>query len=251
MKPSEKGEAITESSEIEPAWEYPKSKVEAEKVIADERGPVPAVILRIAGVYDDDCRAVPIAQQIDRIYQKSFESFVFPGDASHGQAFVHLADLIDLLVRTIARRRQLAPHEVFLVAEPDVVSYGELQDRLGELIHGEEWPTIRIPKAVAKAGAWAEEKLGGEGKDRPFIKPWMIDLADDHYPIDITHAKEKLGWEPRHRLGDALPEMISRLKRDPRKWYELNGLAVPKQIPAKDTRTPEHVFVDMFNSDSR
>jgi nucleoside-diphosphate-sugar epimerase len=81
LKPSETGEALTESSELEPAWEYPKSKVEAEKVIADERGSVPAVILRIAGVYDEDCHAVPIAQQIDRIYRKNLESYLLAGES--------------------------------------------------------------------------------------------------------------------------------------------------------------------------
>ncbi len=47
--------------------------------------------------------------------------------------------------------------EVFLVAEPDVMSYEELQDRIGKLLHGSEWPTIRIPKSTAKgrdAGKW-------------------------------------------------------------------------------------------------
>jgi hypothetical protein len=31
------------------------------------------------------------------------------------------------------------------------MSYAALLDRLGGLIHGKDWPTIRIPKAVAKA----------------------------------------------------------------------------------------------------
>jgi hypothetical protein len=42
------------------------------------------------------------------------------------------------------------------------MSYAELQDCIGELVHGEGWPTIRILKIVAKAGAWAQEKLLGE-----------------------------------------------------------------------------------------
>jgi hypothetical protein len=107
-----------------------------------------------------------------------------------------------------------------------VMSYAELQDRLGELIHGKEWPTIRIPKVMAKAGAWAKEKIAGE--EETFIKPWMVDLADAHYPVAIGHARERLGWEPKHRLRDTLPEMIRRLKLDPRKWYEMNGLSWPE-----------------------
>jgi nucleoside-diphosphate-sugar epimerase len=101
------------------------------------------------------------------------------------------------------------------------MSYAELQDCIGELVHGEDWPTIRIPKLVAKAGAWAQEKLLGE---ETFIKPWMVDLADTHYPVEIERARKRLGWEPKHRLRGTLKEMIARLKRDAEKWYRTNKL---------------------------
>jgi hypothetical protein len=103
------------------------------------------------------------------------------------------------------------------------MNYGELQDRIGELVHGKEWTTIRIPKFVAKAGAYAKDKLASDD-DEQFIKPWMIDLADQNLPVDIGRARSKPGWEPRHRLRETLPAMIAGLKRDPRKWYETNGL---------------------------
>jgi nucleoside-diphosphate-sugar epimerase len=70
MKPVEVGEQISEGSPTEAAWDYPKSKLQAEDVIQQDRGTIPAVVLRIAGVYDEDCRSIPIAQQISRIYQK-------------------------------------------------------------------------------------------------------------------------------------------------------------------------------------
>jgi nucleoside-diphosphate-sugar epimerase len=230
MKPAEdEAEVITESSPIDPAWDYPRSKLEAEKVIREERGPIPAVILRVAGVYDVDTRVVPIAQQMRRIYERQFESYFFPGDATRGQAFVHLDDLIACIRLTSARRHQLGPYEVFLVAEPDVMSYAELQDRLGELIHGKEWPTIRVPKPMAKAGAWVQDKLAGD--DEAFIKPWMIDLADDHYPIAIGHARRTLGWNPQHRLRTTLPQMVARLKRDPGGWYRVNKMKAPDPLP--------------------
>jgi nucleoside-diphosphate-sugar epimerase len=230
MKPSEDDEVITESSPVEPAWDYPRSKLEAETIVRAERGRIPTVILRLSGVYDEDTHVVPIAQQMSRIYEKEFESYFFPGDATRGQAFVHLEDTVACIQKTIERRHQLGPYEVFLIAEPDLMSYAELQEQLGELIHGEEWPTIRIPKTVAKAGAWVQGKLASE-KDEAFIKPWMIDLADDHYPIAIDRAREKLGWQAVHRLRTTLPEMVSRLKRDPEAWYRTNKLKAPKTLP--------------------
>ena len=229
MKPVAEGEVITEASPVESTWDYPASKIKAEEVIAKERHEISVVVLRIAGVYDEDCHSIPIAQQISRIYQKTFESYFFPGNASHGQAFVHLDDLVDCFRKCIERRRQLGSHELLLIAEPEVLSYAELQDRLGELLHGKEWPTIRIPKVAAKAGAWVQEKMAGE-EEETFIKPWMIDLADAHYPVQIDLARQRLGWEPEHRLRDTLDEMVRRLRRDPHGWYERNGLPVPDKV---------------------
>jgi nucleoside-diphosphate-sugar epimerase len=233
MAPDEEGHSISELSPTQAKWAYPQSKLRAEEVIRTEHGDIPYVILRIAGVYDEQCHSLPVSQQIARIYEKQLESFVFPGDASHGQALVHLNDLADCIQKVLERRQHLGGEELFLIAEPDVMSYDELQDRIGELIHGKEWPTIRIPKIVAKAGAYVQQKLGSD-EEQPFIKPWMIDLADDHYAANIAHARVQLDWEPRHRLRETLPAMIEFLKRDPHGFYKVNGLPLSEAVAAGD-----------------
>ena len=224
MEPADEGEALTEQSPIEGEWDYPQSKIAAEQVIRDEHGDIPAVILRIAGVYDEDGNSIPITQQIKRIYEEQFESYFFPGDPSHGQPFIHVEDLTECFVRVIELRGQVAPLEVFLIAEDDLMSYEELQNRIGLLIHGERWRTIQIPKTVAKAGAWVQDKLSPK---ETFIKPWMVDLADDHYPVDIARATERLGWRPKHSLRQTLPEMIARLDSNADRWYRTNKLGEP------------------------
>jgi nucleoside-diphosphate-sugar epimerase len=180
----------------------------------------------VAGVYDEAGHSIPIAQQISRIHQKQLESYLFPGDAGRGQAFVHLDDLVQAFLKTIARRGALPPFEVLLIAEPDVMSYEELQDRIGLRIHGDEWPTIRIPKAVAKVGAWVQDRIASE--DEPaFIKPWMVDLADQHYPVEIERARRALGWEPRRRLRETIDTIVDGLLDDSAAWYRTNGLPPP------------------------
>ncbi|MBI3117635.1 MAG: NAD(P)-dependent oxidoreductase [Candidatus Hydrogenedentes bacterium] len=225
MQPAEEEQGpITEVSPTSAAWAYPESKLRAEEALRDERDGIPVVILRIAGVYDEEGHSLPLGQQIKRIHEKSIESFLFPGDKSHGQPFVHLDDLVDCFHKVITRRQALQPFELFLVAEPDIMSYEELQEELGRLIHGHEWPAIRIPKSVAKAGAAARKKLS---KEEQFIKPWMIDLADAHYPVDIQRAHERLGWNPHHRLRGTLGAIVENLTRDPERWYKQNGLTPP------------------------
>lgn len=218
---------ITEDDPLEGNWDYPRSKIETEKVIHENRGSIPAVMLRIAGVYTDECRSIPLAHQIQRIREEMLTSHVFPGDTSKGQAFVHIEDLVDAVVRTVRKREELPVETAILIGEPETPGYDELQRTLGQLIHGQsEWTTEQIPKAVAKSGAWVQDKV--PGIEEPFIKPWMIDLADDHYELDISRAKELLGWEPKHRLIDTLPKMVETMKSDPAAWYEKHDLDPPE-----------------------
>jgi hypothetical protein len=58
----------------------------------------------------------------------------------------------------------------------------------------------------------------------PFIKPWMIDLAGDHYALDISRARELLGWSPRHSLRETRPQMATALRTDPEGFHRLNKL---------------------------
>jgi nucleoside-diphosphate-sugar epimerase len=176
MRPAEPGAMLTESSPTQAEWDYPQSKLATEALLEQQRGKIPVLILRLAGVYDEQGHSIPIAQQIRRIYEKEMESYFFPGNADLGQSFVHGEDAVDCLVRAIERRLLLQPYEVLLIGKPDVMSYGELQERIGVSLHGTAWPTICIPKALAKAGAWVQEKLSGD--EETFIKPWMVDLAD-------------------------------------------------------------------------
>lgn len=237
--PAEPGRFINEDSAIEPKWDYPKSKVATEKLILQNRGNMPAVLLRIAGVYDDCGHSIPLAHQMQRIYERTITSKVFPGDISRGQSFVHLEDLVDAIEKAVERRKRLPQEQVVLIGEPETLSYEELQRQLGRLIHDEEWETTSISKSVAKTGAWLEDHIPfGE---EAFIKPWMIDLADDHYALDISRARKMLGWKPKQSLRDTLPKMVQALKADPVKWYEENKLGTaPPHARQEDNHAPRH-----------
>lgn len=218
-KPTEPGNKLDEDSPVEANWGYPESKINTEELIKENNKNIDTVFLRIAGVYSDEGNSVPISQQIRRIYEKELVSHFYSGDTSHGDVFVHMDDVLDAIVRTVDRRNKL-PHEIALnIGEPVTPTYQELQDKIGKLIHGEKWETYEMPKPLAKAGAWMQNQLGDA-----FIKPWMIDRADDHYELDISRAKEYLGWEPKHRLMDTLPGIVESLKRDPEQWYKNNNL---------------------------
>jgi len=224
MDSVEVGKKITEQSPTHAEWAYPQSKLETEKLLHAEHSDIPVLVLRIAGVYDEQGHSLPVANQIQRIYEKQMESYFFPGDEDCGQSFVHLEDLTACVVGAVERRNQLPPFKTLLIGEEDVMSYEELQDAIGQKLHGKEWPTIRIPAAVAKAGAWVKQKMASSEAEEPFIKPWMVDLADQNYPVDATEAKQCLGWSPKHTLRKTLPQILTYLKDNPAEFYQINKL---------------------------
>lgn len=216
-----KGQRINEDSPLDPPWAYPRSKAETEELIARERGGIKTVILRLAGVYDEDCRAAFIAQQIARIFERRPTAYLFAGDITAGQPYLHKDDLVDAMVRTVDRRADLPDQTVLLIGEEETPAYDEMQKRIGRLVHDEEWRTLALPKGLTKAGSWVQTELLDQDTE---IKSWMIENSDDHYEIDTSRARELLGWRPRHSLTGTLPEMIRRLKADPTDWYERNKL---------------------------
>lgn len=227
------GLPINEAHPLEPKWPYPESKVAAENAVRASHGDMPFVILRLAGVYTDWCEVPSLSTQIQRIYERQLQSHVFPGDPSHGQSFVHIDDVARAFRLTIERRSQIPENLSLLIGEPSTESYEGLQNLMGQLIHGSPWVTHQVPKSVAVAGAWLQNKMEDvipDSIDRgiePFVKPFMVALSDDHFELDISCAKELLNWQPQHTLRETLPGMIDHLKQDPAAWYRRNKLALP------------------------
>lgn len=223
--PCKVGETLTEDSPLLPKWEYPRSKVETEALIRQLHGEIPSVTLRIAGVYDDHCHSIPLSHQLARIYENQMESHLFAGNTTHGASYLHMDDLIDALWLCVQRRKQLPAETVLLLGEPTTLSYEEIQNGMSLLLYKKEWTTLRVPKAVAKVGAWVQNHL--PFMKESFIKPWMMNVADDHYALDISRAKQLLGWEPKRKLKESMPRWIEELKCDPIAWYDENKLKPP------------------------
>lgn len=220
--PCRPGQKINEDSPIQPRWAYPESKVKTEKVIHEERGDIPTLILRISGVYDDECHSIPISQQIQRIYENQMNAHLFAGDVTHGSDYMHLDDLVSAIVQGVKMRKELPAELTLLIGEGKTLSYDYLQRRISSLLFNKEFQTHSLSKTLAKFGAWVENHT--PFMEQEFIQPWMISIADDHYDLDISRAKQILKWTPQHALDKSLPIMINSLKNDPIAWYKKNGL---------------------------
>jgi len=221
---------ITEESPVNPKWDYPQSKVDTEKILRSKRGKISVMNLRIAGVYSNEGDSIPITNQIQRIYENQLTSHFYPGKFDRGNPYVHLDDLIAGLIKAIEKRKELSGMTTINLGEPETMSFIELQNEIARLLFNKEWKTYKIPKFVAKTGAWVQGLFGDS-----FIKPWMVDLTDDHMELDISRANKMLDWEPKHRLSTTLPKIIDNLKSDPQKWYKENDLKPPSDLKEKQS----------------
>ena len=219
---------ITEESPVNPKWDYPQSKVDTEKILRSKRGDIPVMNLRIAGVYSDEGDSIPITNQIQRIYENQLTSHFYPGKFDRGNPYVHLDDLITGLIKAIEKRKEFSGMTTINLGEPETMSFIELQNEIARLLFNKEWKTYKIPKFVAKTGAWVQDLFGDS-----FIKPWMVDLTDEHMQLDISRANKLLDWEPKHRLKKSLPKIIDNLKDHPVKWYKENDLKLPSKLKGK------------------
>ncbi|MGH9153984.1 MAG: NAD-dependent epimerase/dehydratase family protein [Acidimicrobiales bacterium] len=226
-RPARVGQRIDERWPLGPTWPYPASKAATEQVIRARRGGIPAVLVRMAGVYDDVGHAPPLANQIRRIWERRPTSHLFPASAATVTPYLHIADLIDAMVAVVEHRRELPEETAILVGEEDAPSFAELQHLIADALHGEPWRTVRVPKLLAKAGAWLQDIVPLVGD--PFLKPWIVERTSDHYALDTTTARTLLGWRAKRSLRDGIPVIAAALKNDPERWYRANGLASPRR----------------------
>jgi nucleoside-diphosphate-sugar epimerase len=227
-KSTKPGEKISEGSLLDGNWAYPQSKIETEEVIRQYSKNIPTVVMRIAGVYDDDCHSIPISNQIQRIYEKSFTAHFFPGNLNCGASFLHMEDLVDLLEKAVDMRNDIPKKVTVLVGEDHTLSTKAIQNTISRNLFGKKIWMIRVPKVFAWIGAFFLCHIPFMAK--PFIRPWMIFLADEHYELNISKAKKLFNWKPTHCLEDCLPTMCKDLQKNPVSWYIKNGLKMPKHL---------------------
>jgi nucleoside-diphosphate-sugar epimerase len=136
-----------------------------------------------------------------------------------------------MMICAIEKKDQLPPELILVIGEDRTASYQTLQNRISEILNHKDFEVFRVPKWVAKEGAELQKHLPFVTDD--FIQPWMIDIADDHYALDITRARKTIDWNPKHFVLDDLPTMMELLKKDPLAWYKTNELKPPKWLLAK------------------
>ena len=248
LTPAMPGQRQNEASPRAGTWEYTRSKLQAERLLDQSLIRQPIVHLILAGIYSDWCELVPLFRWIELCITPGPEKHFYPGPPTRGHTYVHIDDAVrafelaldkfgpggelikqaemDLIEKRLKKSVEVSMEggvrEKFLIGQPQPITYRELHARSCSALLGRAIPLIQLPTEWAKLGATLLEQVARIRKREQFIRPWMIDRAADHYSLDLTRSRTRLGWVPKRAIQTDLDGILGRVLRERQQWLKLN-----------------------------
>lgn len=223
LEPPLPGEVITERSRNWAAIPYGGSKAEGERMVEAFADRVPAVILRIGGIFTEWCELPPLWSLMRLWGGRGLQARVMPGVGRSGFAYLHRDDLARMVRRILERGDGLSRCETLLGSSAGVTTHAEIYPIMHAGANG-SGRIFHIPKTLAKLGVAAQCALGKISGRIPFERPWMLDYIDRPLACDPSHTYRVLDWSPTPSLGllERLTEMRERFAKHRAEWDARN-----------------------------
>ncbi|NDE14953.1 NAD-dependent epimerase/dehydratase family protein [bacterium] len=230
-------------------WEYPRSKIQAERLLDQSSLRQPVVQLILAAVYSDWCELVPLFEWIELCADYGPEKYFYPGPPTRGLTYCHVEDvvsafkmaldkfgaggeLIAQVAQELAEKRRRKSVEVsmeggvrekFLIGQPTPITYREIHARSCTAFGGKATQLIQVSPQLATIGAYVGQWLARTRGRKSFIRPWMIPFAGEHFSFDLTHSRERLGWVPKHSIQRDLDGILVQATQNRDQWLKINA----------------------------
>lgn len=225
MEPARAGESLDETSPTSDYLPYAASKSTGERMVLEASSGLPAIVLRIGGVFSDWCELPPLHGLIKNWWGTSPLRRVVAGRGESGLPYVHRDDLVRLVRACLDHEAELATHEVFIASQHGTVLQRDLFPIVRQACGGAVSPLFVSP-AIAGLGLRAKRVLGTLSGNAPFERPWMLEFLDRPWVVDTSTTRERLQWACTPALGvcERLPTILDHLLREPREWERRNRL---------------------------
>ena len=224
VKPIISSEKLSEKSDLTSTLYYGKSKIVGEGTVLEYMEKMKTTIFRLAGVYSNDCRLIPLANQIAFIWRKGLGYRILPGKGDGGLSYVHIEDVLDAFERSILMSNKIASGSIFILSEEDYVSINELYGLIFCEIYGKKSNLIHLPKWLVWLFVYITNMVYFMVGREFFFKPWMVCLADRKYRFDINNVKNALKWLPEFQLKKHIKIIVEKLKDNPKRWLVINNI---------------------------
>ena len=224
LEPLPNGKVLTEKSLAGGKIAYSKSKAMGEKLLFKNSDRVPAVVLRLGGVFTDWCELPPLFS-VMKMWSKPFFGRMMPGQGMSGFPYIHRRDVVQIVRRIIEKNEYLDRFETLFASHSGFTS----QKDLFPIIRRESNETFSIKPlyvslSLAKMALHGKYLFNTLRQKKTYERAWMIDYVDRPLVVDTSYTRKKLDWEPRSRLHilERLPILLHNFNHHHRTWHIRN-----------------------------
>jgi nucleoside-diphosphate-sugar epimerase len=225
LLPPPRGEALTEDSCDMADYPYCKSKAAGERLCAERLDDLPAVVLRIGGVFSDWCELPPLYSLIRLWSRREPIGRCIPGRGQTGFPYIHREELVRFVRRIIEKNDTLSRHEVLFASEDGCTCHEDLFQPIRRLCGTNlSAAPIHVPPLLAALFLYLKLVANGIVFRQTYEQPWMLAYADRPLRVDTRYTRQKLDWRLRDEYSvlKRLPVVMENFRRHSRDWDARN-----------------------------
>ncbi len=205
--PYQEEKLIDESFPYQPLTVYGRSKKASELMIQDKYTDQRISIFRPTAVYGP--REKDIFILFDTM-KKGLDPYI--GSKPQKLSFVYVKDLVDVLLKGVT-----VPQEglqIYNISDGEVYSRYAMAEIFKEVFSRKLF-RMHVPLSLVKGIAEISQYLYKNSTKTPVIYPErLFELTAENWAVDISHAKQVLGYDPKYLLENGLKESLE--------WYKIN-----------------------------
>lgn len=219
-------ERVTEATPLVDTFPYARSKKRGEELIRAYQDRVPACIIRPAAIFSDWCEYEPLDVFLRTWCSPHWRARVLGGRGRSAIPYLHVEDLLALLIRVVESIDELRPSEVLLASPDGCTPHLALFEAASGACHGAPRRPLFLPPRLARLGIGLRELVGRVTGRMPFERSWMADYIDRRLNVDATGTRRRIDWAPNPELAilNRLPRLIENFREDPERWRALGAL---------------------------
>jgi nucleoside-diphosphate-sugar epimerase len=225
LKPPLDGELLTENSPTNGYHPYEKSKAVGEALLYENSHKVPAVALRLGGIFSDWCELPPLYSLIKLWSKRNIIGRMIPGKGNSGFPYLHRHELVRIVRRIIEKINNLDRFDILFASEDGCTRYKDLfpfirctseKNQLGKPIH--------ISPALTRMALFGKYYLNLVLKKKTYERSWMINYIDHPLVVDTTYSRKKLDWRPNSvfYILKRLPLIMNHFSNQRSEWEKRN-----------------------------
>lgn len=174
---------VTEEEEPEPIELYGKTKLEAEKILINNKDKITSIIFRSPTIIDEGRLGL-----LSMLYEFMDENRKIPlvGDGKNRYQFVYAQDMVDAFLLALDYNQT----DIFNIGTDNVKSFNEVYQYVIDN-SGSKSKLVHFPKRLMTFGMKMCYKLGISP-----LGPYQYKMISQSFIFDITKIKEKLGFKP-------------------------------------------------------